>query len=95
MKILPTLEETILNQAKANLNRDIKDASDNLSNFLASQKGLFRTGMSIVLMTEDDKKIYPYLSQLFDCDVIKNKIIEYNLSDYVQREIDLILKPNK
>lgn len=92
MKTITSLQERIESIAMAKLERDIKDASNNLSNFLASQKGLFRTGISVKLLTDDDKKLHLYLSQLFDCEPIRDMIIKHNLPDYIDREINAILE---
>lgn len=91
MSKLINLQERIESIAMSKLEKDIEEASGDFRAFIASQKGLFRTGISVKIV-DDDKKYYPYLSQLFDCEPIRNMIIANNLPDYIDREIEAILK---
>ena len=90
MSKLTNLQARIESIAMAKLEKDIENASRNLRDFYSSQKGLFRTAISVYI-AEGDRKYYPYLSQLFDCEPIRKKIIENNLPDYIDREITNIL----
>jgi hypothetical protein len=92
MATITNLQERIEEIAMSKLEADIKDASKNLNNFLSSQKGLFRTGISIKIMGEDDKYVYPYLSQLFDCSPVRDQIVKFNLPEYINKEINSILE---
>jgi hypothetical protein len=91
METITNLQDRIESIAMQKLEADIQVASENLSNFLASQKGLFRTGISITVMDKGDTKIYPYLSQLFNCTPIRDQLIKFNLPEYIDREINSIL----
>lgn len=90
---MKTLQERIEEQAMKHLEADLKEATELFSNFLSDQHELFRTGISVHVLDDQDKKLYPYLSQIFNCEPVKSQIIKFNLERYIDFETEKIYKP--
>jgi len=94
MKI-PNIQEQIEKKASDNLDRDINILATEFKAFLDTRKQNITNNITIKFKndTEPDNQYTesPFISQLFICTYIRNKIREYYLSKYIQDEINRVI----
>jgi hypothetical protein len=93
MKTLPTLETKIKEIAERKLENDINNLHMILYGSEDDDK-YFKLikGVSIAIEVSDGKMIHPYLCQLFQSAPVIDAIKEQRLPEYIEREIESILK---
>lgn len=85
---LPTLQEKIEGLARRRLIAEI----DKLSNLIKYESKLKNIIAGVqVEIKNGEGNLYPYLTQIFDCEPIRKAIIEKQLPKYVENEIKNLL----
>jgi hypothetical protein len=89
MITLPSIQDEIENIASQKLTKDINALSERFRNLLDDMH--IGDGVQIRLLSDDDKKSVPYLSQLFISEEVRLAIRRKYLPEYIKREIKNLL----
>ena len=86
----PNLQAQIERRAMNKIIHEINELSSNLKYV---DKPSLIGGVQIKIPDKTGEQFtYPYLCQIYDCEFIRDAIIEHNLPIYIQKEIDALLK---
>jgi len=91
MSTLPSIQDAIENIASEKLTKDINALSERFANLL-NEFGIGQ-GVQIRLLSDDDKKSVPFLSQLFISEEVRLAIRRKYLPIYMEREIKSLVSP--
>lgn len=93
MSTLPSIQDEIENIASQKLTKDINALSERFADLL-NEFGIGQ-GVQIRLLSDDDKKSVPFLSQLFISEEVRIAIRRKYLPEYIKREIKNLLNAKK
>lgn len=91
MSTLPSIQDAIEDVASKKLTKDINALSERFADLL-NEFGIGQ-GVQIRLLSDDDKKSVPFLSQLFISEGVRLAIRRKYLPIYMEREIKSLISP--
>lgn len=87
---IPNLQAQIENRARTKIISEINRLSEKLKYL---EKPPIIEGVQIKIADASGEKIaYPWLCQIYDCESVRNAIMEHQLPIYIQKEIDALLR---